>query len=129
MARPTTQAEQAAFRAAVGSRIRTLRQRRGWSQEDLALHVGLHRTFVGAVERGACGMNLDRLPDVAAALEVEPYELVPDWRAFMGNEPVDRWAVPLGLVMPEAVKREHGERRRWPHSRKTTQMSGLALDP
>lgn len=111
MPRPTIETERAAFLRAVGARVRTLRDRRGWSQEDLADAAGLHRTFVGAVERGQNGMNLDRLPDLAAALEVEPYALVPGWEAFTGGSPRDTWSVPLGLAFPEAVRHEHGQRR------------------
>jgi transcriptional regulator with XRE-family HTH domain len=77
MSRPTNEAERERFQQAVGGRIRTLRERTGWSQELLAGRAGLHRTFLGAVERGANGMSLDRLPDIAAALEVEPYALIP----------------------------------------------------
>jgi transcriptional regulator with XRE-family HTH domain len=109
MPRPTTDSERTAFLTAVGARVRALRERRGWSQEDLADAAGLHRTFVGAVERGANGMNLDRLPDLAAALEVEPYALVPGWEAFTGQEPRDTWSVPLGLVLPDAVRHEQGQ--------------------
>jgi transcriptional regulator with XRE-family HTH domain len=99
------------FRQAVGARVRTLRARHGWSQEDLADRAGLHRTFVGAVERGQRGMNYDRLPDLAIALEVEPYALIPGWEAFTGSEPRDSWSVPLGLTMPEHARHEYNQRR------------------
>jgi transcriptional regulator with XRE-family HTH domain len=36
----------------VGHRIRELRQKKGWSQEKLAEEAGLHRTYIGQVERG-----------------------------------------------------------------------------
>ena len=111
MSRPTNKTGRQRFRQAVGGRIRTMRERNGWSQEVLADRAGLDRTFLGKVERGASGMSYDRLPDIAAALEVEPYALIPGWEAFSGEEPRDTWTVPLGLAMPEAVLREHNLRR------------------
>jgi transcriptional regulator with XRE-family HTH domain len=40
------------FRKRFGDRIRALRNDRGWSQEELADRAGLHRTYIGSVERG-----------------------------------------------------------------------------
>ena len=36
----------------IGARIRTIREQKGLSQEHLAHLAGLHRTYVGAIERG-----------------------------------------------------------------------------
>jgi hypothetical protein len=47
----------------------------------------------------------------AAALQVEPYGLVPSWRAFTGKSPSDIWSVSLGLALPEAVRHEHSQWR------------------
>lgn len=41
----------------------------------------------------------------------QPYALVPVWEAFTGKSPCDTWSVPLGLVLPEAVRHEQGQRR------------------
>ena len=60
----------------VASNVHRLRAARGWSQEDLADHCGLHRTYVGAIERGERNLTLATLERLAAALEVEPTELI-----------------------------------------------------
>jgi len=44
--------ELAHLRKALGRRIRELRNLKGWSQEDLAAHAYIHRTFAGSLERG-----------------------------------------------------------------------------
>jgi transcriptional regulator with XRE-family HTH domain len=41
-----------------GKAIRELRARRGLSQEQLGLHGGLHRNYVGAIERGEINPTL-----------------------------------------------------------------------
>ena len=66
------------FLQAFGSRVREARRQRGWSQDELAERAGLHRTFVGAIERGSCGLNLSRLPGLAHALDLEPSDLLAD---------------------------------------------------
>jgi Helix-turn-helix domain len=40
------------IRSRFGSRIRQLRAGKGWSQEELADRAGLHRTYIGSIERG-----------------------------------------------------------------------------
>ena len=41
--------------------MRTLRRRRGWNQEELAEIFGLHRTYVGAIERGEKNLTISTL--------------------------------------------------------------------
>lgn len=53
-----------------------MRRSLGWSQEDLALEAGLHRTFVAHVERGARNISLDNIEKLAVVLGVEPYRLL-----------------------------------------------------
>lgn len=71
--------EHRAFLRAFGQLLLKRRQDRGWTQEELADRSCLHRTFVGMMERGDSGFNIDRLVDVARAFEVEPASLIPRW--------------------------------------------------
>lgn len=59
-----------ATRNKLGKNIRNLRREEGWSQEGLADKVGLHRTYIGAIERGEQNVTIDTLAKIAKALNV-----------------------------------------------------------
>jgi transcriptional regulator with XRE-family HTH domain len=61
---------------AVAENLRRLRLEREWSQEDCAEQCGLHRTYIGAVERGERNITLATLDTIAAAFGVSPAELI-----------------------------------------------------
>jgi transcriptional regulator with XRE-family HTH domain len=60
----------------VGHAIRTRRLQVGFSQEELAVRAGLHRTYVGSVERGERNISLMNLTKMATALGVRVRDLV-----------------------------------------------------
>lgn len=62
----------------VGHNLRRLRRQLGYSQESFGEHVGWHRTFVGAVERGERNLTLRTVERLAAQLEVHPLALLFD---------------------------------------------------
>jgi transcriptional regulator with XRE-family HTH domain len=58
-----------------GATVRKIRKRQGLSQEDLAALCGLHRTYVGGIERGERNVALINILQIAKALKVTPGEL------------------------------------------------------
>ena len=58
-----------------GARLRQLRDERGYSQEELAERAGLHRNYVGGVERGERNVALENIVKLAKALAVKPADL------------------------------------------------------
>ena len=58
-----------------GARVRGLRNDRGWSQEAFADRAGLHRTYIGSIERGEQNVSLENIEKVAATLGVSLAEL------------------------------------------------------
>ena len=63
-----------------GKKIRELRHRVGISQEELGHRAGLHRTYVGGIERGERNPSLANIGRLARALGVRPAELLDDSR-------------------------------------------------
>ena len=61
-----------------GKHLRNFRKQAGMSQEKLAELCGLHRTYVGAVERGERNISLLNIVALAHALNARPAELLED---------------------------------------------------
>lgn len=56
--------------------IRKLRERQGLSQEALADLAGLHRTYIGSIERCERNISIDNIDRIASALGVSPSSLL-----------------------------------------------------
>ncbi len=64
----------------LGARIRQLRVARGWTQEQLAEHAGVHYKYLGDVERGVRNPALFNIARIARALGVPVVVLFMDER-------------------------------------------------
>lgn len=58
-----------------GDNLRSLREATGLSQEQLATAAGVHRNYVGLVERGERNTSLTRIVALCKALGSEPNDL------------------------------------------------------
>jgi transcriptional regulator with XRE-family HTH domain len=64
------------YKVVVGQRIKQLRIEAGLSQEVLAEHCGIYRTYLSRIESGSANLTLVVLVALAHSLGVEPYELL-----------------------------------------------------
>jgi transcriptional regulator with XRE-family HTH domain len=74
--KPNPRAGHSAEHLVLGRAIREIRARRSYSQEEFGLHAGLHRNYVGALERGEINATFKTLLAVATGLGVSLSELV-----------------------------------------------------
>ena len=58
----------------LGAKLRRAREKRGWWQEELAHRCGVHRTYVGSVERGEYNVTVLTLRRLASALRVSLHD-------------------------------------------------------
>jgi transcriptional regulator with XRE-family HTH domain len=61
-----------------GENLRQYRIKKGLSQERLADLAGLHRTYIGGIERGERNVSLVNIVRLAKALEIKLVELLDD---------------------------------------------------
>lgn len=65
----------ASIKSLFGIALRALREERGYSQEELAERAGLHRNYVGSVERGERNVALENIVKLAGALSIRTKDL------------------------------------------------------
>jgi transcriptional regulator with XRE-family HTH domain len=76
---------------ALGNAIRELRARRRLSQEELGFRAGLHRNYVGAIERGEINPTFRVLLKLSIGLALPLSEIV-----TLAERRLDEALVPLG---------------------------------
>lgn len=61
-----------------GRNLRNYRRQHDLSQEAFADHVGVHRTYMGGIERGERNLTLRSVEKIADIIGVDPIELLTD---------------------------------------------------
>jgi transcriptional regulator with XRE-family HTH domain len=72
---------------ALGAAVRESRARRGLSQEGLGFAAGLHRNYVGAIERGMINPTFRTLAHLTGGLGLPLSELVVLYERNAGDDP------------------------------------------
>ena len=60
---------------ALGRAIRELRSERDWSQEELSLRSGVHRNYIGGLERAERRPSVETVGKLADALGIKPSQV------------------------------------------------------
>lgn len=85
----------------LGRGLRALRDRTGLSQEAFADVLGIHRTYIGGLERGERNITLQTVERIAASLGVAPLDL-------LAGSVAERSAVPAARQRRPATARGGG---------------------
>jgi len=59
-----------------GEKVREERHKLNLSQEELAFRAGVHRTYIGMIERAEKNITLENIEKVAKALKININELL-----------------------------------------------------
>jgi transcriptional regulator with XRE-family HTH domain len=73
----------------LGKRIRKRRLEKKFSQEAFADHCGLHRTYMGGIERGEHNLTLHTALTIARGLEISLAELVSEIEKEVRPHPIN----------------------------------------
>ncbi|CAL60722.1 putative transcriptional regulator [Herminiimonas arsenicoxydans] len=76
MTKDSKHSDDVSLRQKYGSRLRFAREALGISQEALAEKAGLHRTYIGQVERGERNISIDNLERLADAVGEQLWEML-----------------------------------------------------
>jgi transcriptional regulator with XRE-family HTH domain len=94
----------------IGTRLRTLRETKQFSQGDIEKRTGLLRCYISRVENGHTVPSIETLEKLARALEVPMYQLF-----YEGEEPPK---------LPNLPKRKTGDDIAWGNAGKDAKMLG-----
>lgn len=85
---------------AVGQRLKSAREAKGWTQEVLAEKVDLSADHIGVVERGVKSPRLETFIDIANALECDANSLLEDVLAVSNQLTSSRLSEKLSSLPP-----------------------------
>lgn len=83
---PRRKTSQMSARECLAGQMRELRLKIGISQEKLAETAGLHRTYIGGIERAERNVSIDNIEKIAVALGVDVAQLLSPTRATVDGD-------------------------------------------
>lgn len=87
-------------RQLIAANLRQIRTNRGFSQEALADLAGLHRTYIGSVERGERNISIENIERLANALGCSMNQLLSPLDSASHTQPSDTPLAELSRLMP-----------------------------
>ena len=69
-----------------GKKLRLIRMSKGLSQKELGLQSGIHRTYIGQIERAEKNVTIKNVYKIAKTLELDIRELFDFSDIYKGNK-------------------------------------------
>jgi len=94
------------LRAIFGRNVKIYRNRRNWSQADLAEYANISINFIGDIERGKKWPHPDTLTKLADALEIKVFELFIEENKELNMETkkiINRFIKDISITMNKAL--------------------------
>ena len=90
----------------LGRRIRSLRNGKGWTQQELGDHADVNYKFIGEIERGQQNPSLNVLIKIAAALRIDLLELFRYEQELTDRQEIEKRIVKIiQTIPPEELNR------------------------
>ncbi|MGG4143875.1 helix-turn-helix transcriptional regulator [Paenibacillus algorifonticola] len=89
----------------IGENVRFYRQKKGLSQEQLALQSEINTSYIGQIERGEKNPTIKTLEKIAAALNITLIDIISPFELRKGGEERSQHQQFLALLTPEDIKR------------------------
>lgn len=86
----------------LGKNIKTLRQLKGWSQEQIASQLGITAPAFSKIECGLTDVNLSRLEQISELFEMKVIELL----MYHDSESVQKFNRELGEIKAQLAERD-----------------------
>ena len=90
----------------VGRRIRSLRETKGWTQQELGNQADVNYKFLGEIERGQQNPSLNVLVKVASALEVDLPDLLRFEHEISDRKQIEARIERILKTMPDTALRQ-----------------------
>src|SRR5215472_11202130 len=103
--------------AAVGARVRALRESQGLTQRNLADKSGVSARFLAQLEAGDGNISLERFDAVARALATSPAALLDPRAHLEGDDDRKQQRAAVGELLDRRSSSELVEVRRWLEAR------------
>lgn len=69
-----------------GDFLRTKRLEKTYSQDKMAILLGLSQNAYCLIENGRTQITIERIKDLAIALDMKPWELLEEYREYLINK-------------------------------------------
>jgi len=85
----------------LGRRIRSLRNTKGWTQQELGERADINYKFLGEIERGMQNPSFNILEKIATALEIPPLELFRFEHEVSNRKEIEKQIVRILKTIPD----------------------------